>query len=63
MQTKGTAIGTIVKLTAIGVLGAGAAFVAPDVYHDMGGPPTVHRIAAQESVTTPATAPDVYHDM
>lgn len=63
MHTKGLAIGTIAKMAAMGVLVAGAAFVAPDVYHDMGVPPTVHQIAAEDSATTPATTPDVYHDM
>jgi len=63
MQTKGTAIGTIVRLTAMGVLVAASIVVSPDVFHDMGGPPTSHRIAAVESATTPATSPDVFHDM
>lgn len=62
MHTKGNAIGIIARLTATGALVAGTIVVTPDVYHDM-SQPTIHRIAAEESATTPTTTPDVYHDM
>ncbi len=62
MHPKRTAISTIARLTATGLLMAGIA-VAPSVFHDLSQPTMGQQVAADESATTPATSPDVFHDL
>jgi hypothetical protein len=63
MQAKRRVDKLVATAAIAGGILVGSVAAAPNLYHDMGTPPTSQTLTTVASATTSAVGPDLYHDM
>jgi preprotein translocase subunit SecY len=63
MQAKRRVTKLVATAAIAGGILAGSVAAAPNLYHDMGNPPTTQTLTTVASATTSGVGADLYHDM